>query len=175
MPSNTLQWRHDGRDSVSNHQSHDCLLNRLFTRSSKKTSKLRVTGFCVGNSPVTGEFPAQMASNAENVSIRDVIMISRCFNDYGKNYAHCPTECVKNCHSLAITYCRGFGKASEKPLGQGVTGQSITMITSSNGNIFRIALPTAKSKLRLPTFPSYLSSNLFCQLTICTYLPLCFA
>ena len=35
----------------------------------KKTSKLRVAGLCVGNSPVTGEFPAQMASNAENVSI----------------------------------------------------------------------------------------------------------
>ena len=31
--------------------------------------KLRVTGLCAGNSPVTGEFPAQMASNAENVSI----------------------------------------------------------------------------------------------------------
>ena len=28
-----------------------------------------VTGLCVGNSPGTGEFPAQMASNAENVSI----------------------------------------------------------------------------------------------------------
>ena len=36
---------------------------------SKKTSKLRITGLCAGNSPVTGEFPAQMASNAENVSI----------------------------------------------------------------------------------------------------------
>ena len=35
----------------------------------KKTSKLRVTGLCVGNSPGTGEFPAQMASYAENVSI----------------------------------------------------------------------------------------------------------
>ena len=35
----------------------------------KKTSKLRVTGLCAWNSPVTGEFPAQMASNAENVSI----------------------------------------------------------------------------------------------------------
>ena len=34
-----------------------------------KTSKLRVTGLCAGNSPGTGEFPAQMASNAENVSI----------------------------------------------------------------------------------------------------------
>ena len=38
---------------------------------SKKTctSKLCVTSLCVGNSPETGEFPAQMASSAENVSI----------------------------------------------------------------------------------------------------------
>ena len=64
-----LQWRHNGRDGVSNHQPHDCLLNRLFGHKSKKTSKLRVNGFCEGNSPGTGEFPAQMASNAENVSI----------------------------------------------------------------------------------------------------------
>ena len=65
----TLQWRHNGHHSVSNHQPHDCLLNRLFRRRSTKTSKLCVTGLCVGNSPGTGEFPTQMASNAENVSI----------------------------------------------------------------------------------------------------------
>ena len=65
----SLLWRHNGQGNVSNHQPHDCLLNRLFRRRSKKTSKLRVTGFCAGNSPGTGEFPAQMASNAENVSI----------------------------------------------------------------------------------------------------------
>ena len=35
----------------------------------QKISKLRVTGLCVGNSPVTGEFPTQMANNAENVFI----------------------------------------------------------------------------------------------------------
>ena len=64
-----LQWRHNGRDGVSNHQPHHCLLNCLFRSRSKKTSKLRVTGLCAGNSPVTGEFPAQMASNTENVSI----------------------------------------------------------------------------------------------------------
>ena len=39
------------------------------SRRSKKTSKLRVTGLCEGNSPVAGEFPAQRASKAENVSI----------------------------------------------------------------------------------------------------------
>ena len=65
----SLRWRHNEHDSVSNHQPHDCLLNRLFRRSSEKTSKLRVTGLCAGNSPGTGEFSAQMASNAENVSI----------------------------------------------------------------------------------------------------------
>ena len=65
----SLQWRHNGLDGVSNHQPHDCLLNRLFRRRSKKTAKPRVTGLCEGNSPVPGEFPAQRASNAENVSI----------------------------------------------------------------------------------------------------------
>ena len=36
---------------------------------SKKCSKIGVTDLCEGNSPVTGEFPAQIASNAGNVSI----------------------------------------------------------------------------------------------------------
>ena len=65
----SLHWHHNGRDSVSNHQPHDCLLNRLFRRRSKETSKRGVTDLCAGNSPGTGEFPAQMASNAENVPI----------------------------------------------------------------------------------------------------------
>ena len=67
--TNALWWHHNERDGLSNHQPRDCLLNRLFRRRSKKTSKLRVTGLCAGNSPGTGEFPAQRASNAENVSI----------------------------------------------------------------------------------------------------------
>ena len=65
----TLQWRHNGRDGVSHHKHHNCLPNCLFRRRTKKTSKLHVTGLCAGNSPLIGEFPAQIASNAENVSI----------------------------------------------------------------------------------------------------------
>ena len=65
----SLEWRHNGCNGVSNHQPHDCLLNRLFWRTSKKTSTLRFTGLCAGNSPGTGVFPAQMASNLENVFI----------------------------------------------------------------------------------------------------------
>ena len=47
----SLRWRQNDHDGVSNHQPHGCLLNRLFRRTSKKTSKLRVTGLCAGNSP----------------------------------------------------------------------------------------------------------------------------
>ena len=64
-----LQWRHDELDGVSNHQRLDCLLKRLFKRWLNKTSKPRLTGLCEGNSTVIGEFPAQRAGNAENVSI----------------------------------------------------------------------------------------------------------
>ena len=49
--SQSLPWRHNEHDGVSNHQPHDCLLNRLFRYRSKKTSNLRVTGLCGGNSP----------------------------------------------------------------------------------------------------------------------------
>ena len=73
----SLQWRHNGRDGVSNHQPHDCLLNRLSRCRSEKTSKLHVTGLCAGNSPVTGEFSAQKASNAEMFPFDDVIMLER--------------------------------------------------------------------------------------------------
>ena len=67
--SMSLQWRHNEPVCVSNHQPHDCLLNRLFRRRSKETSKRRATGLCARNSPGTGEFPTERASNAENVSI----------------------------------------------------------------------------------------------------------
>ena len=50
----SLRWRHNGRDGVSNHQPHHCLLNRLLRRKSKKISKPRVTGLYAGihRSPV---------------------------------------------------------------------------------------------------------------------------
>ena len=78
----SLQWRLSGCGGVSNHQPHDCLLSRLFRHRSKKTSQLSVTGLCEGNSPGTGEFPTQKASNAENDSIwwRHHVLI---INSYG--------------------------------------------------------------------------------------------
>ena len=38
----------------------------VYSGAKKKTSKLQVIGLCAGNSPMNG---AQMASNAENVSL----------------------------------------------------------------------------------------------------------
>ena len=70
----TLHWRHNERDDVSNHRRLDGLSNYLFRRRLKNTSKLRGTGLCDGNSPVTGEFPSQKASNAEMFPFDDVIM-----------------------------------------------------------------------------------------------------
>ena len=91
----TSHWRHNGRDSDSNHQPHHCLPNRLFWRRSKKTSKLSVTGLCAGNSPVTGEFPAQMASSAENISI------------WWRHHEGCwPNVCCNSC--VASFKCRSF-------------------------------------------------------------------
>ena len=69
-------WRHNESNGVSNHRRLDCLPNRLFRRRSKKTSKLRIPGLCTGNSPVTGEIPAQRASNAKMFPFDNVIMDS---------------------------------------------------------------------------------------------------
>ena len=70
-----ITWRHDERDGVSNHQPRDCLLKRLFGRRSKKTSKLRVTGLCAGNSPVNS--PHKGPVTRKMFPFDDVIMTYR--------------------------------------------------------------------------------------------------
>ena len=72
----TLRWRHNDSDGVSNHQPHDCLLNRLFGRISKKTSKLCVTGLCVGNSPGPVNSPHKGPVTQKMFPLDDVIMMS---------------------------------------------------------------------------------------------------
>ena len=54
---------------VSQITSFMVVYSTVYSGADIKTSQLRVTGLRVGNSPVTGEFPAQTASNAEKVSI----------------------------------------------------------------------------------------------------------
>ena len=60
----SLQWRHNGRDGVSNHRHLHCLLNYWF-KLRQKRSKFCVTCLCAGNSPVTGQF--MMTSSNVNI------------------------------------------------------------------------------------------------------------
>ena len=71
----SLQWRQNGRDSVSNHQPRECLLSRLIRHISKKTSKLRVTGLCVGNSPGPMNSPHEGPVARKMFPFDDVIML----------------------------------------------------------------------------------------------------
>ena len=132
-----LQWRHNGRDSVSNHQPHDCLLNRLFRRRSKKTSKLRVTGFCAGNSPGTDESPAQMASCAENVSIwwrhhgvlRDAYITNiRELRDYNKNNP----RFMKWYHSMFRDFLTALAHIGGHRVSANVSMRSYTMVYTAH-------------------------------------------
>ena len=68
----SLRCCHNEYDGVSNHQTHHCLLSRLFRRRSKKTPKLRVTGLCVGNSPVNS--PHKGLVTRKTCPFDDVIM-----------------------------------------------------------------------------------------------------
>ena len=112
-----LRWRHNERNGVSNHQPHDCLLNFLFRRRSKKTSKLRATGLCAGNSPI----PTQRASNAENVFIwwrnhamcilKIYCLMCRVLVESSHDYHSLSVKCqgsrplVKSCFPSTATIC----------------------------------------------------------------------
>ena len=80
----TLRWRHNDQDGVSNHQPHGCLLNRLFRRRSNKTSKLRVTGLCVGNSPGPVNSPHKGPVTRKMFPFDDVIMSTPWFSIHSK-------------------------------------------------------------------------------------------
>ena len=74
VPLSSLHWRRNDHYGVSNNQPHGCLLNRLFRRRSKKTSKLRVTGLCVGNSPGLVNSPHRGPVMRKMFPFDDVIM-----------------------------------------------------------------------------------------------------
>ena len=71
----TLRWHHNERDGITNYRLLDCLLNHLFRSRSKKTPKLRVTGYCEGNSPMTS--PHKRPVTRKMFPLDYVIMIRR--------------------------------------------------------------------------------------------------
>ena len=72
----TLQWRHNGRDGISNHQPHDCLLKCLFRRRLKKHQSSAPLSFVRGihRSPVNS--PHKWPVTRKMFPYDDVIMIS---------------------------------------------------------------------------------------------------
>ena len=88
----SLQWRHNERNGVSNHQ-------RLFMHRSKKTSKFRVTGLCEGDLPVTDEFPHKWPLTRKMFPFDDVIMCA----------LH--SICLF-CHLMVVMFLVWFGMSS---------------------------------------------------------------
>ena len=100
LPVYALHWRHNDHGDVSNHQPRGCVLNRLFRRRWKKTSKLRVTGLCAGNSPGPVNSPHKGPVTRKMFPFDDVIMerspdsLITC-NVSGKNCLS-PTSCSRS-------------------------------------------------------------------------------
>ena len=94
----SLRWRHNWRDGVSNHQPPDCVLNRLFRRRSKKTSKLRVIGVCAGKSPGPVNSPHKWPVTRKMFPFDDVIMYT-CINLLLFLTGTCNKHIVKSKHS----------------------------------------------------------------------------
>ena len=86
----SLQWRRNERDDVSNHRRLDCLHDPLFRRRWKKTSKLRVTGLCVGNSPVNS--PHKKPVTWKMFIFDDVIMWCTAWSTFSRDdsWPHSP-------------------------------------------------------------------------------------
>ena len=70
----------------------------------KKTSKLRITGLSAWNSPVTGKFPAQMASNAKMFPFDDVIQEVP-ENRYAVWYFICVRRTADQCRLRELPIC----------------------------------------------------------------------
>ena len=105
-----LHWRHNDHDCVSNYQSRGCLLNCLFGRKSKKTSMLRVTGLCVGNSPGPVNSPHKGPVTRKMFPFDDVIMINHDCNQYRHDVWLCDHHwfrCCYPCTTLNLHRLRG--------------------------------------------------------------------
>ena len=99
----SLQWRHNGCDGVSNHQPQDCLLTRLFRCRSKKISKLRVTGFVRGIHRWPVNYPHKWPVTRKMLPFHDVIMYHRApRTGFGQMYRKIHPEPKSNARTNTI-------------------------------------------------------------------------
>ena len=123
-----LQWHHDECDGVLNHRRLDCFPNHLFRRRSKKTSKLRVTGFVRGihRSPVIS--PHKWKERGK--CFHDVVMYTECIlrsmvhviYGHSSQYGGCWWPNPWWCHqmetfSALLALCAGTGEfPAQRPM-----------------------------------------------------------
>ena len=72
----SLLWRNDGHDGVSNHQPHDCLLNRLFRRRSKNIPNSASLSFVLGIHRWPVNSPHKWPVTRNMFTFDDVIMVA---------------------------------------------------------------------------------------------------
>ena len=122
----TLQWRHNEIDGVWNRQPHDCLLNRSFTRRSTKASKLRVTGLCVEFTDAKLRKQIQIPGKCAPITA----LMQHMFGNPIVANAEPELDTVL-CRSQILNN----NNISSQP------DNYYHMMTSSNGNIFRVTGP----------------------------------
>ena len=93
------------RHVVSNHRPFDCLFNSLIGTHIKETLKPALLALCEGNSPVTSEFPAQRASNAETASIWWRHHTQPLYNDTVNTSISAPNPKTLNVSRLVLLLC----------------------------------------------------------------------
>ena len=100
-PTLALQWRHNGRDDVSNNKPRDYLLNRLFRRRLKKHQRSASLAFVwvIHRWPVN--YPHKGPVTRKTFPFDDVIMESdRKSFVYGSRTGDTPNPVYDNCQCL---------------------------------------------------------------------------
>ena len=135
---NKLQWNMNQSTNIFVKEIgiENVVCARLFRRRSKKTSKFCVTGHSPGNLTVSDEFPSEMASNAENVSI--------CWRHHGQDMLNVLTRVMSFAHQVY------FG--GNQPLK--IKKSKWYIMTSSNGIISALLALCAGNSPVTDEFPS---------------------
>ena len=140
-----LQWRHNEHGGISNHQPYECLLNRLFRRRSNEIPKLRVTGLCVGNSPVIHwwlvNYPHWGPVAWKMFPFDDVIM-QRYVEMKWNNHRDDPfLQCIQLLHSLSKMYSEDiYARGTETPINSNSNSNSNYTSTRRRGRVKHRAL-----------------------------------
>ena len=141
----SLLWRHNGGECVSNHQPHDCLINHLFRRRSKETSKIRWPV----NSPHKGPVTRKIFQFDDVIMCFFVFVVSSALNGFAWFITHI-------FHGHYIWHkkpIQDFIKSLVSDAHNALIKALIYMMTSSNGNIFRVTGPLSGKFIGHRWFP----------------------